>query len=186
MKNGYLVLLRGVNVGGKNKVSMPELKQHLEDLGCSNVHTYINSGNILIQSEIETSKLSRQIEQILTKDFKIGNAEARALVIPVSQLDSIVRKAPKGFGGQPNKYHSDVIFLIGINSSEAMKVFSPRDGVDKVWQGDGVIYSQRVSELRTKSRLNKIISTPAYKSMTIRSWSTVTKLLRIIEEINTA
>ena len=76
---------------------------------------------------------------------------------------------------------SDAIFLMGIDSATAMEVFDPRPGVDRVWPGDGVIYSQRLSAERTKSRLNKAISTPLYKSMTIRSWSTTVKLLELLE-----
>ena len=58
----------------------------------------------------------------------------------------------------------------------AMSAFKPREGRQSL-AGDGVIYSQRVSALRTKSRLSRIASTPFYKSMTIRSWSTTVKLL---------
>jgi uncharacterized protein (DUF1697 family) len=60
-------------------------------------------------------------------------------------------------------------------------VFSPKDGVDRIWPGERVIYSQRLAALRVKSRLNKIIGTPAYKSMTIRSWGTTTKLLALLD-----
>jgi uncharacterized protein (DUF1697 family) len=50
-----------------------------------------------------------------------------------------------------------------------------------VVRGKGVIYSQRLSAQRTKSRLNKAITTPLYKSMTIRSWATTTALLERLE-----
>jgi uncharacterized protein (DUF1697 family) len=69
---------------------------------------------------------------------------------------------------------------MGIPSNEAFKIFNPREGVDKVWQGDLVIYSQRLSALRTKSRLNRIMSSPLYKQMTIRSWATTVKLLELM------
>lgn len=75
--------------------------------------------------------------------------------------------------------------MIGISTAEAMKVFDPKEGVDTVWPGDGVIYSQRVSSLRTKSRLGKIVGTPAYQSMTIRSWNTAIKLLEKLKTIQT-
>ena len=52
-----------------------------------------------------------------------------------------------------------------------------------VTPGEGVVYSQRLSALRTKSRLNKIMGSPAYKSMTIRNWNTVTKLMEILEKM---
>jgi uncharacterized protein (DUF1697 family) len=70
---------------------------------------------------------------------------------------------------------------MGISAAEAMKVFDPREGVDTVWPGNGVIYSQRLSAKRTKSRLSKMVGTPAYKSMTIRSWNTTTKLLELFD-----
>ena len=73
---------------------------------------------------------------------------------------------------------------MGIDAARAMPVFEPREGVDKVWPGEGVIYSQRLSAQRTKSRLSKIMGTPLYKSMTIRNWNTTTKLLKMLEEID--
>jgi hypothetical protein len=58
-----------------------------------------------------------------------------------------------------------------------MTAFNPREGVDRIWQGEGgVIYSQRLSAQRTKSRLSTVMSSPLYKSMTIRSWSTTVQL----------
>jgi uncharacterized protein (DUF1697 family) len=70
-----------------------------------------------------------------------------------------------------------------ITIDEAMKVFKPKEGVDTIWEGDMVIYSQRLSAKRTQSRLSKIVGTPVYKSMTIRNWNTTTKLLQMIEKI---
>jgi uncharacterized protein (DUF1697 family) len=80
------------------------------------------------------------------------------------------------------KYHSDAIFLMDIDADQVMPILNPREGVDKVWPGDGVIYSQRLSAERTKSRLNRIMASPLYKSMTIRSWSTTTKLLDLLKD----
>ena len=88
---------------------------------------------------------------------------------------------PKGFGAAPDTYHSDAIFLMDIDRDEAFAVFKPRDGVDKVWPGEGMIYSQRLSAERTRSRLSKIMESPLYKSMTIRSWQTTQKLLELLE-----
>ncbi len=53
----YIVLLRGVNISGKNKVSMPKLKQLLEENNYQNVSTYLNSGNIIIESNINNKEL---------------------------------------------------------------------------------------------------------------------------------
>jgi uncharacterized protein (DUF1697 family) len=181
--NTFAVLLRGVNVGGKNKVSMTELKSYLEKLGFSNVTTYIASGNVILQTDKTAEEVKAQIEEMLPLYFKLDSELIKVLILTPDQIQAIIDNKPIGFGEKPDKYHNDAIFLMGINESEAMQVFNPREGVDTIWLGDGVIYSQRLSELRTKSRLNKIISTHAYKSMTIRTWSTVTKLQEIFKDI---
>lgn len=181
----YVVLIRGINVGGKNKVPMTSLKTCLETLGCSKVATYIASGNVILESDQRPAALQAQIETALPEHFKLDSELVRVLILTRKQLQATIEDKPKGFGEQPEKYHSDAIFLMGIDAAEAMQVFNPREGVDTVWPGDGVIYSQRLSAQRTKSRLNKIVGTPAYQSMTIRNWNTTTKLLKLLEERDT-
>jgi uncharacterized protein (DUF1697 family) len=177
----YLVLLRGINVGGRNKVPMAALRELLESHGHTNVSTYIASGNVLLSSDRTASEIKRELEEALPRTFKLDSEQIAVLVLTRAQLRAVVRKRPTGFGDHPETYHSDAVFLMGIDAPAAMKVFDPRPGVDKVWPGPGVIYSQRLSAERTKSRLSKIVGTPAYKSMTIRSWATTMALLERIE-----
>ena len=180
--NTFTILIRGINVGGKNKVSMVELKKCLEELGFSNISTFIASGNVILTSDKRADEVQAQIEKALPESFKLDSELIKVLVLTRNQLQAIIDNKPKGFGEQPDKYHSDAIFLMGIDAAQAMPVFDPKEGVDKVWPGNGVIYSQRLSALRTKSRLSRIVGTPAYQSMTIRSWSTTTKLLEILKD----
>jgi uncharacterized protein (DUF1697 family) len=180
MTDVYLALLRGINVGGKNKVPMAELKACFEALGCENVRTYIASGNVLFESTRGSAELTEEIQEALPKSFKLDSELVRILVLSHDQLRKVIDQAPKGFGTEPGKYHSDAIFLMGIPSDEAIKVFSPREGVDTIWQGDLAIYSRRLSAQRTKSRLSKIMSSPLYKQMTIRSWVTTAKLFELM------
>ena len=176
----FVALLRGINVGGKNKVPMAELKSCFEELGCKNVRTYIASGNVIFESKKSAAKLTDELQKALPKKFKLDSELITILVLSEEQFKQVVRQAPKGFGTEPGKYHSDAIFLMGISSADAFKLFNPREGVDKVWQGDLAIYSQRLSAQRTKSRLSKIISSPLYKQMTIRNWATTVKLLELM------
>jgi uncharacterized protein (DUF1697 family) len=177
----YLVLLRGINVGGKNKVPMAPLRELLKELGYENVSTYIASGNVILSSDRPAAEIKREIEEVLPKTFRLDSDLIAVLVLSHAQLRAVVRKKPKGFGEHPDTYHSDAIFLIGIDAKTAMEVFNPRPDVDRVWPGNGVIYSQRLSAQRTKSRLGKIVGTDAYKSMTIRSWATTLALLELME-----
>jgi uncharacterized protein (DUF1697 family) len=182
--NSYAILLRGINVGGKNKVPMADLKKCLEDLGFLDVLTYIASGNVIVTSDKQPKEIQAHIEEALPRIFKLDSEHIKVLVLSVDQLQGVVDNKPKGFGEQPEKYYSDAIFLIDVDTDAAMAIFAPKEGVDKVWPGNGVVYSQRLGSERTKSRLSKIIASPLYKSMTIRSWNTTTKLLEILRKID--
>jgi len=179
--NVYVVLIRGINVGGKNRIPMSDLKKYLEDLGFLNVSTYIASGNVFLKSDQQPSEIQAKIEKMLPRRFVLDAELIRVLVLSYEQLKAIIENKPDGFGDHPEEYHSDVIFLMGVDSASALSVLDPRDGVDAIWPGRGVIYSQRLSALRTKSRLSKIVGTATYKSMTIRNWATTTKLLSALD-----
>jgi len=179
----YLILLRGINVGGRNPVPMARLRTLLEDLGYKDVSTYIASGNVLLRSDKTPAAVKAEIEAALPMTFDLHSERLDILVLTRDQLHAVIAEKPKGFGEQPETYSSDAIFLIGIDAAEAMQVFDPRPDVDTVWAGNGVIYSQRLSAQRTKSRLGKIVGTPAYMSMTIRNWNTTTKLLELLERM---
>ncbi|ETJ22129.1 Phosphopentomutase, partial [human gut metagenome] len=58
----YALLVRGINVGGKNKVVMAQLRQELTELGIENVETYINSGNIFFNSIVPRTKLIEKLQ----------------------------------------------------------------------------------------------------------------------------
>jgi uncharacterized protein (DUF1697 family) len=178
----FVVLIRGINVGGKNAVSMSGLRELLDDLGCTDVTTYLSSGNAIVDSTLSAAKLGTAIEKDLPKRFTLDDELLKVLVLTEAQFRKVVSGRPKGFGDEPTKYHSDAIFLMGIKLADAMTGFDPREGVDAVWPGDGVVYSRRLSAERTKSKLSKIMATPYYKSMTIRSWATTTKLLAILDD----
>jgi uncharacterized protein (DUF1697 family) len=175
------VLLRGINVGGKNKVPMARLRTLLEDLGYTNVATYIASGNVILTSDRSAKAIKREIEAALPGAFRLDSELVAVLVLTRAQVRAVIEGRPKGFGDQPDTFHSDAVFLMGIDAATAMTVFDPRPGVDRVWPGDGVIYSERLSAERTRSRLGRIVGTPPYKSMTIRNWTTTLALAERME-----
>ena len=118
--NTYVILLRGINVGGKNKISMTELKLFLEEQGFDHVITYIQSGNVILQSKLGAKELGQKVEKNLPSRFKLDTSIIKVLVLTNKQLQMIVKNKPKGFGDQPEKYRSDVIFLMGLSPDEAM------------------------------------------------------------------
>jgi len=169
-------------VGGRNAVAMTDLREAFEANGYKAVRTYINSGNVLFESDIPQNSLEESLEQSLEKVLQRRFGISIAVMLRSHrQLRSVIQKAPDGFGQKPTVYHSDVVFLKGsLSSRTALRSFDPREGVDQAWPGNGVLYFSRLTERLTQSRMGRIASTPEYKQMTIRNWNTTTKLLGLL------
>lgn len=176
----YVALLRGINVGGRNSVAMADLRQTFEARGYKAVSTYIRSGNVLFESDAPPDGLEDDLEAMLKRRFGVPlNVVVRSCL----QLRDVVDKAPEGFGREPDTYHSDVVFLKApLSSQQAMRVVHLREGVDQAWPGTGAVYFARLSDRRTQSRMSRIVGTPEYRQMTIRNWTTTTKLRGLLDD----
>jgi uncharacterized protein (DUF1697 family) len=175
-----LVLLRGINVGGNNIIPMAELRECMTELGARDVATYIQSGNVLFDGEGRTpSAWATRIEAALSERF---DYEASVVLRTHGELRAVVERAPKGFGADPDRYRSDVVFLKApMTAATAMEQMRVRDGVDSAVAGDGVVYQSRLAERASQSYFSKFVGTPAYKQSTIRNWRTTTKLLAMLD-----
>jgi uncharacterized protein (DUF1697 family) len=179
--NSYVILLRGVNVGGKNKIPMAELQQRLEELGFADVTTYIQSGNVILRSELDAAAVSAAIEALLPQRFTLDSATVRVVALEAATYTQIVEQAPDGFGEDDANYRYNVIFFLESSPTEAMAQIEVREGVDAVWQGDHALYFRNSKADASKSRLSRIAQQPFYPFITIRNWNTTTKLLRLLE-----
>lgn len=176
----YLALLRGINVGGKNLIKMPELRAALERAGFRNVTTYIQSGNVLFESNLKSSaRLSRAIEEAVAREV---GCTAPVVIVTQEQLESIVINAPPGFGTDPGRYRYDVIFIRPpLCARDILPTISLKDGVDEASESNGALYFTRLIKRSSQSHLSKIVNTAAYKSMTIRNWNTTRELYRLLK-----
>ena len=176
----YVALLRGIIVGGKNLIRMPELAACFEEAGYGQVSTYIQSGNVLFTATGSGAALERDLEAMLKRRFKLP---LRVVVRSQAQLRGIVSHAPEGFGSDPSHFRYDVLFLKApLTSAQAMKQVLLREGVDTAHAGTGVIYHSRLIARASQSLLSRLVSLPVYQSMTVRNWNTTTKLLKLVEE----
>lgn len=174
----FVALLRGINVGGRNKVPMAELRSALTERGLSDVRTYIQSGNVVFGSDLEPAGLEVLVADVVRSSFGV---ESPTVVRSAADMRAVVESAPSGFGAEPDSYHYDVIFLKDpLTAPDAMAVVKVRDGVDRAWEGTGCLYFARLSARRTQSRLSSIMGTPEYELMTIRNWRTVSTLTGMV------
>lgn len=178
----YVALLRGINVGGNNLIPMAALRACFEKAGFGNVATYIASGNVLFTAAEPAVKLTGRIEDLLSESF---NYRAKVVLRHRRQMQDVIKRAPKGFGTLPARYHYDVIFLKEpLKPATAMKSVRTREGVDQAFAGKGVLYFSRLIARASQSQLSRLVSQPVYQNMTIRTWNTTTKLLQLMDGAN--
>jgi uncharacterized protein (DUF1697 family) len=175
----YVALLRGINVGGNNLIKMADLKACFEDQGFRRVSTYIQSGNVVFEAGAAgQAGLTRRIEGALAGTF---DYPASVVLRSRTQMEAIVGRAPEGFGARPARFRYDVVFLKEpLDARTAAKGVPTRPGVDQVAPGRGVLYFSRLIREASRSLLSRIVSMPAYRSMTIRNWNTTTRLLHLM------
>lgn len=175
----YVALLRGINVGGRNKISMADLRKIFDDAGFGNVSTYIQSGNVAFESGGARATLESEIEALLTERLE---SPPVVVVRTHRQLRRVVVDAPVEFVDRAQDHHRDVIFLKApLTEERAMSVIRLQEGVDEAWTGPGVLYFSRLIAEKTRSRMSRIVGTPEYQLMTIRNWATTSHMLTVLD-----
>jgi uncharacterized protein (DUF1697 family) len=175
----YVVLLRGINVGGRNKVPMAALRTVLGET-YTHVETYIASGNVLLDSDEGAAQVATSIERLLPTAFDLDSDLVRALVLDRDAYAEVLDGAPAGFGADPETYRYDVWFYVGTTAAEVEPHVPVNPDVDTVVLGERALYHRRITALSTRSRVNKVVGTPVYPLLTVRNWRTTTTLGRLL------
>lgn len=176
----YLALLRGINVGGKSKVSMADLRDALVASGLDDVRTYIQSGNVIFSAEksSKTDVLAAQISKVLSQKFKLDVA---VVVFSKDQWSRILAAAPKWWGVQPDwKHNLLVVIPPGTVQAVLDDIGELKPDIEKVEAGSGVVYQSMLFTKFGQTSSGKLASRPAYKTLTIRNYNTATKLMNLL------
>ena len=176
----YVALLRGINVGGKNPISMQTLADCFRDVGYEEVRTHLQSGNVLFASGSRSgARLEQALERMLQQRF---DTAIPTIVRSRDELRATVAAAPDDHGSK--ELRSDVFFLKRPLTADAVMEQMPelRDGVDSITPGPGALYFSRTVAQATKTRITRLMSMPIFQQMTVRSWRTTTRLLELLDE----
>jgi uncharacterized protein (DUF1697 family) len=176
----YVALLRGINLGPRNKIAMADLRDLLGSLGLENVRTHILSGNAIFTSRRRsTARLERSIERGIKERFGL---DIRVLVRTMDELARVVDDNPLP-EAVPQGSRLFVLFLDRQPDRGRIQAIDPADFLPEEFRvGDRVIYAwfkfglqgSRLSGALTDKRLGV--------SMTNRNWNTVTRLLELARE----
>jgi len=172
----YVALLRGVNVGGNNKVEMKKLKKVFESFGFINVSTYINSGNVIFETNKKIDVKS--IEKAIHIVFAI---EVRVLMRDSKTFLKLVQSLPLEWGNS-HAQKTDILFLWdGFDNKKSLDSIKTTE-VDTLKYGNGAIVWHIRKVDYKKSGMKKFIGTLVYKNMTARNICTVRKLAELLHQ----
>ncbi len=171
----YVAFLRGINVGGKNKIKMETLREVCAKVGFENVKTYINSGNIIFETrKTDDIKLAAKIESTIEKEFGL---QIKTIVRSINQIEEIVKNNP--FEGQfENEKDLHVFFLDEQMLEEKRETLLSNNNENEMFAVNNreIFCLLRVSVLDSligKDYIAKKLKIPS----TARNWRTVNKIL---------
>ena len=176
----YIVLLRGINISGKNKISMNELKQELENNKYKNVSTYLNSGNIIFESNIDNKEIiMKDINKIIKIKF---NLDIPCFVMTSFELEDILNNNPDWWGTDNKEIYDNLIFIIPPTKYEEVynTIGEPKGDIEKIEKYNNYIFwSYDLKNYRKSNWWVKTASTNIKDKITIRTANTMKKVLEI-------
>jgi uncharacterized protein (DUF1697 family) len=178
----YIALLRGVNVGGNNKISMPELKAAFESEGFSNVTTYINSGNIIFDAdEADETALKSTCEAMIVNSFGLNII---VNVISAADFCAMVAHAPPWWNSDLNCKHNAIFVIPPMTAENACgQVGAAKPVYEQIAHWDRLIFWSAPLATFSHTRWSKVVGNKAvYLAVTIRNANTTVKLAALAKK----
>jgi uncharacterized protein (DUF1697 family) len=175
----HIALLRGINVGGHRRVEMARLRELLDGLGYGDVRTYLQSGNVVLTSDLSPEQLQRELEQQIAGNLGV---DPDVIVRTRDDLADVIERDPLGdVADNPKAYQ--VTFLSAEPDPEVVRELAEIDVEPEQYVVSGrEIYAWHPDGIQ-RSQLAKLLSDRSLGvTATARNWNTVTKLLALADQ----
>jgi uncharacterized protein (DUF1697 family) len=174
----HIILLRGVNIGSRNRVAMPKLRDALVDAGFDDVRTYLQSGNVVLSSTHKADAVARAVQRAVADEFGL---EVAVVTRTRAQLAKVVERNPLAkVAKDPKRYQ--VSFLAAKPSREVVRLIeaAAASGERVVVEGREV-YAWHPATI-ARSKLWALLAGQSLGvTATARNWTTVEKLLELAD-----
>jgi uncharacterized protein (DUF1697 family) len=173
-----IVLLRGINIGSRNRIAMPELREALAEAGFEDVKTYVQSGNIVLISKSKPEATARKVGRLIRDRFDLDIA---VVARTAAELARVVKKNPLGdVAKDPKRYQ--VSFLAEKLKRETQRELEAAAVEQERVVFDGrEIYAWHPAGVARSKLWAALASNKLAVDATARNWTTVTKLLEMAE-----
>ncbi len=179
----YVALLRGINVGGKKKVPMADLRSLMSGLGHHDVTTILQSGNAVFSSSRRgAGAIARELEAAIAEQMHV---ECRVFVRTAAELSAVVETNPMADAvADPARFHCCFLEKTASNDKVAALLAEAASGAfdpDELAFGDGVLYAWYRAGVQ-HSKLATVLDRRLGVAVTARNWNTVTKLVELASD----
>jgi uncharacterized protein (DUF1697 family) len=174
----HVVLLRGINIGSRNRISMPELREALEDAGFKDVRTYLQSGNVVVGSTAKPESVGRKFEKLVKERFGL---EIPVVVRTRDELARIVKRNPLGkVATDPKRYQ--VSFLSTKLSAKVVRELEEAAAPEERVEVNGrEVYAWHPKTIARSKLWNRLAGKGLGVTATSRNWATVEALLDLAD-----
>lgn len=174
----YVTLLRGINVGGKNKMAMPRLKRTFEEVGLTDVTTYINSGNVIFKdSRRKPATIISALEKAIEQDFGF---QIKVLIRDLAAIRKTTKAIPDNWTNDKTM-RCDVMFLWErFDRKDILAELKIKPNLEDVVYVPGAIIWRVDRTNVNRSGLRQLVGSELYRGMTIRNCNTVRKLAELM------
>jgi len=172
----HVVLLRGINLGSRNRIAMPALRTALEGAGFDEVETYVQSGNVVLASRASAKEVARKVERLIADEFGLDVA---VVVRTRSALAKVVERNPLAdVATNPKRYQ--VSFLDGKPTAAVLRKLEDAAAPEERFVHAGSEIYAWHPEGVARSKLWALLAGRGLGvTATARNWTTVTKLLEL-------
>ena len=176
----YIVLLRGVNVSGKNIVKMAVLKTVLIDNILKNVTTYIQSGNIILSSDFEKDAVATKVQQLINDHFQLQIA---VFCLDLQEMETALQNNPFTDNIEPNK-----LFFTFLKEEPAVDLLADLEKIDFATDQfkviDKVLYFYLPNGMSNSKLNNNFFEKKLKVTATGRNLNTIHKLIDLAKSSN--
>jgi uncharacterized protein (DUF1697 family) len=173
---GYVALLRGINIGSRNRVSMPELRSALEEARFGEVQTYLQSGNVVLESRAKAESVRRKVEGLIAERFGL---EIAVVVRTKAELAAVVRRNPLGNVATDPKRHQVTFLSKKLAAKAVRELEEAATPQERVVVAGLEVYAWHPSGVARSKLWSKLAGKGLGVTATSRNWTTVEALLEL-------
>jgi uncharacterized protein (DUF1697 family) len=175
----HVILLRGINIGSRNRISMPQLREALEEAGFEDVRTHLQSGNVVLTSTAKPESVARKCEKLIAERFGL---EIPVVLRTRADLAGIVKRNPLGkVATNPKRYQ--VSFLAAKPPAKVVRELeAAAEPSEEVVAIGREIYAWHPEGIARSRVWNQLAGKGLGVTATSRNWTTVEALLELASD----